>query len=143
MDASTNRGGGSDQYRAVGGFLGRLRQMSDGQLASVVAAVVRGRSTAAADVDWWQATTAVSVELRRLRRGRAAASAALQAGEAVLAAPGANEIPHDDLVHAARAAGDVARVLVAGGPSSALTILGRGWEVVLGPCGPLPRSTAA
>ena len=143
MDASTNVGSESDQYRAVGAFLDRLQRLTGAQLASVVRRVAGTRSTAAADVDWWQATVAVSVELRRLRRSRAAASASLQASAAVLTAPASSDVPRDGLVHAARAAGDIARSLVAGGPPSALTILGRGWEDVLGRRASPSQPTAA
>jgi RNA polymerase sigma factor (sigma-70 family) len=62
---------------------------------------------------------------------------------AVLDAPGANEVPHDPVVHTARAAGDVARSLVAGGPPSALAVLGRGWEDLVGKRTPPSQPTAA
>jgi hypothetical protein len=143
MDASTNLDGESEQYRTVDVFLDRLRHLTKAQLASVVWRVAHNRETAAADVDWWQATAAVSIELRRRHRARAAASAALQASEAVLAGSASTTVPHDGLVHAARAAGDVARSLVAGGPTPALTILSRGWEDILGTLAPPSRTSAA
>ena len=73
-------------------------------------------------------TVALSDELRRRHHSRAAAISSLQACESVLDAPGATEVPHDPVVHAARAAGDYAHALVAGGPPHALAVFGRGWE---------------
>src|SRR5438093_10619617 len=121
MDASTNLDGESEQYRTVDVFLDRLRHLTKAQLASVVWRVAHNRETVAADVDWWQATAAVSIELRRRHRARAAASAALQASEAVLAGSASTTLPHAGLVHAPRAAGDWAQSLAGVGPRSALT----------------------
>jgi hypothetical protein len=101
------------------------------------------RATTAGDVDWWRATAAVSRRLRHTHRSRAAAIAALRASEAVLGAPGAAELPHDAVVHAARAAGDLARVLVASGPPFALNVSTSGWEDLIGATSPPPPPTAA
>src|SRR5215204_5493336 len=133
-------GGGSG---AAGAFVSRLRCLTNDELAGVLRRVGGTRVTAADDLDWCRATVAVSVELRRLHRSRAAAIVSLQACEAVLGAPGATEVPHDPVVHVARAAGDVARSLVAGGPRSALAVLGRGWEDLVGTCTPPSQPTAA
>ena len=140
MDASPELGGGSG---AAGAFVNRLRCLTNDELAAVLRRVGGTRVTAADDLDWCRATVAVSVELRRLHRSRAAAIVSLQACEAVLGAPGATEVPHDPVVHVARAAGDVARSLVAGGPRSALAVLGRGWEDLVGTCTPPSQPTAA
>lgn len=129
MDASPELAGGSG---AAGAFVSRLRCLTNDEFVAVVRGVGDTRATAADDLDWCRATVAVSVELRRLHRSREAAIASLQACEAVRDAPGATEVPHDPVVHAARSAGDVARSLVAGGPPSALTVLGRGWEDLVG-----------
>ncbi|HZA77978.1 MAG TPA: hypothetical protein VE623_16465 [Acidimicrobiales bacterium] len=78
-----------------------------------------------------------------MHRSRAAAIAALRASEAVLEAPGAPEVPHDAVVHTARADGDLARALVAAGPPFALDIFTPGWEGVFKATSPPPQPTAA
>jgi hypothetical protein len=125
MDVSPELAAGSE---AAGAFVSRLRCLTNEELAAVVRGVGAQRATVADDLDVCRATVAVSVELRRRHHSRAAAIASLQACEAVLDAPGATEVPHDPVVHAARAAGDYARALVAGGPPHALAVFGRGWE---------------
>ena len=144
MDASPELAGGSG---AAGAFVGRLRCLTNDELAAVARRVGGTRATAADDLDLCRATVAVSVELHRLHRSRAAAIASQQVCEAVLDAPGATEVPHDPVVHAARAAGDFARSLVAGGPPRALAVPGRGWEDLVGtptprPSRPLPDAPA-
>jgi len=124
-------------------FVSRLRCLTSGQLRDLAHRVEAARATTAGDIDWWRATTAVSRRLRHLHRSRTAAIAALRASEAVLGAPGAAEVPHDAVVHAARAAGDVARVLVASGPSFALDVLTPGWEGNFRATSPPNRPTAA
>ena len=124
-------------------FIGRLRRLTTGQLVALATNAEHARASAASDLDWWRATTAVSRQLRRARRWRPAALASMQASEAVLAAPGAADVPHDGVVHAARAAADVARALVAGGPQFALAILARGWEGFVETADRPPGPTAA
>ena len=140
MGASPGFAGGCS---TAGAFVNRLRCLRHDDLAAVVCRVRGTRATAADDVDRCRATVAVSVELRRLHRSRAAAIASRQACEAVLDAAGATDVPHTSVVHAARSAGDVARSLVAGGPPYALAVLGRGWEEVVGTDTPPSRPTAA
>ncbi len=140
MDASPALSSGSGP---AGAFVDRLRCLTADELAAVVRRVAGTRATAADDLDWYRATATVSVELHRLHRSRAAAVASRQACEALLAAPGATEVPHDAVVHAARAAGEVARWLVAGRPSSALAVLGRAWEDVIETRSPPPQPSAA
>jgi hypothetical protein len=123
-------------------FVSRLRCLTTGQLATAARGVEDARATTAGDIDWWRATAAVSRRLRQLHRSRAAAIAALRASEAVLEAPGAAELPHDAVVHAARAAGDLARVLVASGPPFALNVFTPGWDDVLGATSPPPQPAA-
>jgi hypothetical protein len=124
-------------------FVSRLRCLTSGQLGTAACRVEDARATTAGDIEWWRATAAVSRRLRHLHRSRPAAIAALRASEAVLGAPGASELPHDAVVHAARAAGDLARVLVANGPPFALSVFTAGWEDVLRATSPPPRPTAA
>jgi hypothetical protein len=97
----------------VDAFLGRLRGLTGEQLARLARESESARSTVAGDLEWWRSTTTVARDLRRLRRSRRAAVASMRASAAVLAATGAAELPRDDIVHAARTAGEVARALVA------------------------------
>jgi hypothetical protein len=122
-------------------FVSHLQRLTTWRLGELARRVEEVRATTAGDVEWWRATAAVSRRLRRLHRSRAAAVAALRASEAVLGAPGAAQLPRDAVVHAARAAGDVARVLVASGPPFALDVFTSGWEDVVGTTSP-PRSAA-
>jgi hypothetical protein len=128
---------------AADAFVSRLRCLTTEQLATAAHRVEDARATTAGDIDWWRATTAVSRRLHHTHRSRAAAIAALRASEAVLGAPGAAELPRDAVVHAARAAGDLARVLVTNGPPFALNVFTAGWEDVLRANSPPPRPTAA
>jgi hypothetical protein len=140
MNASPEFAAGAE---AAGAFISRLRRLTNEELAAVMQRIGRTRATAADDLDVCRASVAVSVELRRHHRSRAAALASLRACEAVLAAARACEVPHDPVVHAARAAGDFARSLVAGGPPRAVAVLGRGWEDLVGTLTAPPRPTAA
>jgi hypothetical protein len=116
------------ELEAADEFVSRLRCLTSGQLATLARRVEDARATTAGDIAWWRATATVSRRLRHMHRSRAAAIAALRASEAVLGAPGAAELPHDAVVHAARAAGDVGRVLLASGPPFALNVFTPGWE---------------
>lgn len=127
----------------AGVFVERLRCLPRDEFAAVVCRLRATRATVADDLDRCRATVAVSVQLRRLHRSRAAAIAARQACEAVVGAAGATGVARASVVHAARSASDVARSLVAGGPRSALAVLGRGWEDVVGACTPPSHPTAA
>jgi hypothetical protein len=140
MDASLDCKG---KLRGADAFVDRLQRLTSADLAALGHRVSEAHATAAADLEWCRATATVSVELRRLHRSRAGAIASVRAGEAVLTAPGASMVPHDRLVQVARTAGDVARSLVAGGPPSALAVLGHGWEplVETGARSPQPRAS--
>jgi hypothetical protein len=124
-------------------FVSHLQQLTCKRLGELARRVEDVRATTAGDVEWWRATAAVSRRLRLLHRSRAAAIVALRASEAVLRAPGAAELPRDAVVQAARAAGDVARVLVANGPPFALDMFTSGWEDVVGATSPPPRPSTA
>jgi hypothetical protein len=124
-------------------FVSHLQKLTCKRLGELARRVEHVRATTAGDVDWWRATAAVSRRLRLLHPSRAAAIVALRASEAVLGAPGAVELPRDAVVQAARAAGDVARVLVANGPPFALDVFTAGWEDVVGATAPPPRPSAA
>jgi hypothetical protein len=124
-------------------FVSRLQQLTCKRLGELARRVEDVRATTAGDVEWWRATAAVSRRLRVLHHSRAAAIVAIRASEAVLGAPGAVELPRDAVVQVARAAGDVARVLVANGPPFALDVFTSGWEDVVGATFPPPRPSAA
>ena len=133
----------SDQLGTLAQFVGRLRCMTGEQLAVVARRIEVARATPASDVDWWRATATVARDLRRLHRSHTAAIASLRASEAVLAAPGAAEVSHDQVVRVARAAGEVGRALVAGAPESAFTVLAQGWAGLVGTRSGPTQPTAA
>jgi hypothetical protein len=133
----------SDDLETLAQFVGRLRCMTGEQLAVVARRIEVARATPAGDVDWWRATATVARDLRRLHRSHAAAIASLRASEAVLAAPGAAEVSHDQAVRVARAAGEVGRALVAGAPESAFTVLAQGWGRLVGTRSEPTQPTAA
>jgi hypothetical protein len=112
-------------------FVSELRLLTRAKLVEVATRVESSRATPGDTVDWWVATSAVSRDLKRAHRQRTATLAYRRASEAVLAVPGADDLPHDRVVHAARAAGDVARALVAGRSPGAMPVLTRGWEEFL------------
>jgi hypothetical protein len=114
-------------------FVVGLRGLDSERLAALIGGVLENRTAAADSVDWWLATTTVARDLRRHHLSRSAAVAFRQASEAVLAVPGADALPHDDLIHAARSAGEVAGALVSGCPPAAVAILTRGWDPLLPP----------
>ena len=115
------------EMEAVSDFVGRLRRLTGEQLTTIARVSDDARATVAGDIDWWRATAIVSGKLRRLRRSRQAAVASRLASEAVLTSPAAAEVSHDDVVHVARAAGEVARTLVAGGCVSVCASLVPAW----------------
>lgn len=122
-------------------FVGHLWRLTGDELHELARRVADVGATTAGDLEWWRATTAVSQRLRRLHRSHAAAVAAMRASEAVLGSPGSAALAHDTVVQVARAAGDVARVLVAGGPPVALDVFTTGWELLLRPASPPPAPT--
>ena len=71
------------------------------------------------EVDWWRATIAIDKVLRPSRCTRRAARVAADAAHAVQgsAARGGMILPDPEVTRVARAAGDVARGLVAGRPA--------------------------
>lgn len=124
-------------------FVSRLQRLTTRRFGELARRVEEVRTTAAGDVEWWRATVAVSRRLRQMHRSQEAAVVALRASEAVLGAPGAAELPRDAVVHVARAAGDVARLLVANGPPFAHDVFASGWEDVVGVASPPLRPSAA
>jgi hypothetical protein len=132
-----------DELGAVNEFVGQLRCLTSEQLTTMARESRGARATVAGDIDWWRATAVVSRDLRRLRRSRRAAVESLRASEAVLAAPGAAEVPHDQVVHAARAASEVARALVAGARAAVCATFVPGWQALGDKTAPPIRPNAA
>jgi hypothetical protein len=131
------------EVRAVDEFVGRLQCLTSEQLTMIARESHTARATVAGDIEWWRATAVVSRDLRRLRRSRRAAMASLRASAAVLAAPGAAEVPHDQVVHAARAASEVARALVAGGHAAVSATFVPDWQALVDKTSPPARPSAA
>jgi hypothetical protein len=119
------------ESEAIGVFVGRLRGLTTEQLAIIARVSEDARSTVAGELEWWRATATVSRDLRRRRCSRRAAMASLRATDAVRAAPAATHAAHGDVVHVARAAGEVARALVAFGPVAGWTTLVPSWRAVV------------
>ena len=91
-------------------------------------------STPEEEVAWWRATMAVDRMLRRSGQSRTAAMATQTAANAVKAAADAGGmlLPDSDVTRVARAAGAIARAIVAG-PAAAfhLELFLTGWEPYL------------
>lgn len=87
------------------------------------------------DVAWWEATTALNRALRRRDIGHQAAMAAQLASQAMLAAATRTGLAlRPEVLAAARSAGEVARLLVAGDMNgTGASYLARGWEDFLFP----------
>jgi hypothetical protein len=127
---------------AVSAFVGRLRVMTAEDMTAIARAFEDGRATVAGDLEWWRATMSVSRELRRLRRSGRAAVASSMASEAVLSAPGAAELPRGCVVQTARAAGEIARALVAGSPAALSITTVPGWGALVRAAFPMAPTAA-
>lgn len=83
----------------------------------MLAALAAETETADGEVSWWRASTEVSAALRRrgqVRQGCTAAHRASAAAIDACTATGVRTIDRDGATRLARAAGDAARLLVAG-----------------------------
>lgn len=99
-------------------FLRWWRCQNRDDIERMLAALVAETETADGEVGWWRASTEVSAALRRsgrVRQGCTAAHRASAAAMAVCTATGVRALDRDGATRLARAAGDAARVLVAGG----------------------------
>jgi hypothetical protein len=97
-------------------FTERLTAMSGSDISRIAADLRTDLETADGEVAWWRATIAVSGALRRERLTRVAGLAAHHAAAAVVAAAqraGFEEERWGEVTAVARAAAEVARVLVA------------------------------
>jgi hypothetical protein len=96
-------------------FVERLDALTGDDIADVAAELRREFETADGELCWWRATLAVGANLKRHRRSREAGLAAHRSSVAVLRAADKADmrVSKDDVTLVARAASEVARVLVA------------------------------
>jgi hypothetical protein len=95
-------------------FIDRLNGLTGPDIAALATALRHEFGTADGEVSWWRATIAVGANLKRHHRSREAGLAAHRSSVAVQhAAAKAGELSKDDVTLVARAASEVARVLVA------------------------------
>jgi hypothetical protein len=95
-------------------FAERLSELTGPDIAALAANLRHELDTADGEVSWWRATITIGADLKRHHRSREAGLAAHRASSAVLnAAAQADVISKDDITVVARAAAEVARVLVA------------------------------
>ena len=107
-------------------FIASLQRLDRRGISAVAAELQQQAASVAGEVSWWQATIEIDRQLRARSARRLGASAAHQASMAVLqaAAEAGIALPDDEVIAVARAAGEVARGLVA--QSSAANDLLRG-----------------
>jgi hypothetical protein len=96
-------------------FAERLSELTGPDIAALAADLRHELDTADGEVSWWRATITIGANLKRHHRSREAGLAAHRASSAVLhaAANATVTISRDDITFVARAASEVARVLVA------------------------------
>jgi hypothetical protein len=112
-------------------FTQALRRLSGDELRQVARSL--GSDALTDEVDWWRATIAIDKVLRHTRCTRQAAHAASEAAHAVQQAAerAGIELPDADVTRVARAAGDMARGLVAGTPARpVIRLLAEHWAPV-------------
>ena len=98
-----------------GAFAERLSELTGPDITALAASLRRELDTAEGEVSWWRATITIGANLKRHHRSREAGLAAHRASCAVVEAAtrAADEVSRDDVTVVARAASEVARVLVA------------------------------
>ena len=137
----TPRYGDSDGGRSLKGstmqlsaFTSSLPLLSDSDIRLIAKGLDALVSTPEEEVAWWRATMAVDRVLRRAGQSRTAAQASQAASVAVKTAAEAAgmTLPDSDVTRVARAAGAIARAIVAG-PVAAhhLELFLAGWEPYL------------
>jgi hypothetical protein len=96
-------------------FVDRLDALTGPDIADVAAELRREFETADGELCWWRATVAVGANLKRHHRSREAGLAAHRSSAAVLRAADKADVnvSKDDVTLVARAAAELARVLVA------------------------------
>jgi hypothetical protein len=121
----------------VAGFVERLGRLTGTEISALADALRHEHDTVDGEVSWWRATVTVGADLKRHHRSREAGLAAHHASAAVVhAAEAAGEtITRDDATIVARAAADVARVLVADHdhdvPPATMAVLLAPWRLVV------------
>jgi hypothetical protein len=96
-------------------FAERLSELTGPDIAGLAAALRHELDSADGELSWWRATITIGANLKRHHRSREAGLAAHRASVAVLAAAARTDtsVSKDDITVVARAASEVARVLVA------------------------------
>ena len=96
-------------------FVERLDDLTGDDIADVASELRHEFETADGELCWWRATLAVSTNLKRQHRSREASLAAHRSSAAVLRAADKADmrVSKDDVTLVARAASEVARLLVA------------------------------
>jgi hypothetical protein len=96
-------------------FAERLSDLSGPDIATLASLLRHELETAEGEVSWWRATITIGANLKRHHRSREAGLAAHRASEAVLHAAEHTDtaVSKEDITVVARAASEVARVLVA------------------------------
>jgi hypothetical protein len=118
-------------------FAERLSRLTGSEIAALADVLRHEHDTVDAEVSWWRATIAVGADLKRHHRSREAGLAAHDASAAVVQAAehASTDVTKDDVTMVARAAADVARVLVADHdhdvPAATMAILLAPWRFVV------------
>ena len=96
-------------------FVDRLNGLTGPEITALAASLRHELETADGEVSWWRATIAVGANLKRHHRSREAGLIAHRSSAAVLQAAekADTDVSKDDVTLVARAASEVARVLVA------------------------------
>jgi hypothetical protein len=96
-------------------FAERLSELSGAEIAAIASSLRHELESAEGEVSWWRATITIGANLKRHHRSREAGLAAHRASAAVLQAAEKTDsvVRKDDVTVVARAASEVARVLVA------------------------------
>jgi len=125
------RGGGHVEPDA---FAERLSELTGPDIIALAASLRHELDTADGEVSWWRATITIGANLKRHHRSREAGLAAHRASTAVMRAAerAGGAVDRDDVTIVARAAAEVARVLVAQHdhdvPEATITVLFAPWR---------------
>ena len=121
----------------VAAFAERLSRLTGSEIATLADALRHEHDTVDGELSWWRATIAVGADLKRHHRSREAGLAAHHASAAVVQAAQAEgaSVSKDDVIVVARAAADVARVLIAEHdhdvPPATMAVLLGPWRIVV------------
>ena len=111
-----------------------IGRLTGDEIRVIATGLQASHSSAADEVDWWQATITIDRVLRTSGRTRTAAMAAMTATKAVQSAAVADgiDLPDSAVTSVARAAAEIARAIVAGTDADdALVQLTVAWTPVL------------